>query len=712
MVIGRVRAALAGATLIGAGLTAAPALAALAGATLIGAGLTAAPALAALPPPQLHTVAGGGGCTVLIPPVPPSTAPVAAPCNGVSATSVPINHAGAVAALPDGGYLYVDQGNNLVEQVAPDGTVTNVAGNGTTSDGPDGTVATASGLNEPVAVAPLPNGGFLVTEYAGSVVRMVSPGDPTTATITTIAGVRGAPGYNGSSGPATSIKLNYPTDAELTADGRVLIADSYNNLVRILSAAAPGAMMDTVAGGGACDDAAGSCEGQTAGAVKLHHPVSVSPIQGASGGFLIAESDLQANVVRQVSALSNVGTFTTVAGAPGPAGFGGDGGPALLAQLDQPRQVVSTPDGGFLIADTNNERIRQVSPDGTITTIAGNGAATFAGDGGNATDGSLFRPMGVSPTSDGRLLIADGDNGRIRAVTNASTTTIKPGTPDGANGWYINAVTVKASATPKAKVSCVADPPQPPPVFDAMDACPSAGLAISGNGTHTIYAASKNSYGDKELPVSMSVRIDATPPTLTCKRTPSFPFGDPNAVVTATVTDHISGPATSTVSAFADTSSLGRSTATVSGASLAGLNGVVDCPYNVVPLKLRPTPRLAWSFAVAATYSTVRHLVVNRVPVHATVWVTCRAVKHGACPFGRARGVPSRCADKRCRAHTFNLTELLAGSQLPPGTRLTIAVTKGYTVGRWFELDVRAQSAPRYDGGCLRPGSSTPRKAC
>ena len=279
-------------------------------AVLILGGAIAPSAVAAdLTPPQIHTVAGGGSCS--------GAAIFGAKCDQVAAASVPIDDAKSVVGLPDGSYLFIDAGLDLVREVSPLGVVMTVAGNGTPTDGPDGTIAIDSGLDDPVSVAPLSNGGFLVTEYAGQVVRMVSPGSPGLATITTIAGTgtsASACAESGSgaactelSGPATSIDLDYPSDAEPVAGGGVVIADTYNNEVRLVSAAAPGATLTTIAGGGTCNDATSSCEGIGATGVQLDHPVSVSALQDGSGGYLIDEAD--ADAVREVSAIAPAGTF-------------------------------------------------------------------------------------------------------------------------------------------------------------------------------------------------------------------------------------------------------------------------------------------------------------------------------------------------------------------------------------------------------------------
>jgi hypothetical protein len=115
------------------------------------------------------------------------------------------------------------------------------------------------------------------------------------------------------------------------------------------------------------------------------------------------------------SALGASFTMSTVAGT-GSSAFSGDGGPATLATVDDPNGVAGTPDGGFLIADTVNNRIRAVAPDGTIDTVAGNGVAGYNGDSQEATGAKLNLPQGVAALADGSFLIADTVNCRIRRV--------------------------------------------------------------------------------------------------------------------------------------------------------------------------------------------------------------------------------------------------------------------------------------------------------
>jgi DNA-binding beta-propeller fold protein YncE len=149
-------------------------------------------------------------------------------------------------------------------------------------------------------------------------------------------------------------------------------------------------------------------DGGAAVQAALSYPTGVAVMR--DGSVLIADQDNE-----RIRRVSPAGRITTVAGT-GEFGGGGDGAAATAAALASPYGVAALPDGGFLIADTFNNRIRRVRPDGVIVTVAGGGAAGFAGDGGPATAALLDRPHGVAPTADGGFLIADTYNNRVRRV--------------------------------------------------------------------------------------------------------------------------------------------------------------------------------------------------------------------------------------------------------------------------------------------------------
>jgi len=116
------------------------------------------------------------------------------------------------------------------------------------------------------------------------------------------------------------------------------------------------------------------------------------------------------------------GVLTRVAGSAR-FGYSGDGGPATGAELSDARALAVDTGGSLYIADKSNNVIRKVAADGTITTVAGNGTAGYSGDGGPATGAQLDSPSGVAADSGGNLYIADTDNDVIRKVTPEGTIT-------------------------------------------------------------------------------------------------------------------------------------------------------------------------------------------------------------------------------------------------------------------------------------------------
>lgn len=242
-------------------------------------------------------------------------------------------------------------------------------------------------------------------------------------TIRTAAGSANG-GFGGDGGAATSALLTSPSDVAALDGGGFLVADTSNHRIRRVG---PDGTIATVAGSGAAVPSPGGFGGDglaaTAAGVLLNQPRGVSPLP--AGGFLIA--DTANHRIRKVDA---AGTITTVAGV-GQAGFGGDSGPATSALLNQPGGVAALPDGSFLIADTGNSRIRLVSPGGSIITVAGSSKSGFGGDGGPAIRASLNLPARVVALTGGGFLVADTGNNRIRRVDAQGTiaTIVGAGTP-------------------------------------------------------------------------------------------------------------------------------------------------------------------------------------------------------------------------------------------------------------------------------------------
>ena len=321
-----------------------------------------------------------------------STAP-----PGTITTVAQLDHPRGIAVEPSGSYLVAQPFENVIRRVSPDGAETIVAGTGEAGYGGDGGPATAALLDFVHSVAVLPGGGFVLADTRNDSVRAIAPD----GTIRTIAGV-GSAGFAGDGGPAVGARLWAPHGVAVRKDGATLVADTDNNRVRLI---APDGTISTVAGTGTPGF---SGDGGPAVAAELDEPFGVAPLP--AGGFLV----VCGNRVRKVSA---TGTITTVAGT-GQAGFGGDGGPATSAQLDQPHNVAVLAAGGFLIADAGNARVRRVSPSGTISTVAGSGVVGFTGDGGPAIAAELDMPKAVAVLGDASgFLVGDAENDRLRVVT-------------------------------------------------------------------------------------------------------------------------------------------------------------------------------------------------------------------------------------------------------------------------------------------------------
>jgi trimeric autotransporter adhesin len=247
----------------------------------------------------------------------------------------------------------------------------------------------------------------------------------------------------GDGGPATGsgALLNHPEGISIAGNGDIYIADTFDNRIRCVTAAAGGCGVSssqphyiyTVAGtGNVCTSNNTLCgDGGPATEAEIGLPKGVS-VNQKTGSVYIADSE--DNRIRVVSA----GTINNFAGTPNQAGYSGDGGPATKALLDDPAGVFFR-GGEIYIADTGNQRIRCVatysggcgvsgSPAGNIHTIlgsTGNGAAGSGGDGGSAKSALLAGPFAVAVDSKNNYYIADWANNRIRVVnTGTETVTI------------------------------------------------------------------------------------------------------------------------------------------------------------------------------------------------------------------------------------------------------------------------------------------------
>ncbi|OLC19108.1 MAG: hypothetical protein AUH33_06225 [Chloroflexi bacterium 13_1_40CM_68_21] len=307
--------------------------------------------------------------------------------------------------------------------------LTAVAGTGEDGFSGDAGRATAARLHGPVSLVFL--GGYLyladsgqdiapTVDYYTRIRRIDAQG-----TITTIAG----------SGPALpsasrqAPEIHFLAESHIAASPKGLYVTNGNPKVAGAYGASPDVVGEIDQSGGfmliagsvscsaerTCSKALYAGDGGPALAASLARPLGLAV--DAIGNIYIADSGN--HVIRRID---KSGTISTVAGT-GNSGYAGDGGPASGAQLFAPYDVAIARDRTLYLADTYNHRVRKVDTAGRISTIAGTGAAGFAGDGGPGTAAQLNEPRGLWLDGAGQLYIADSANNRIRLLSAGGTIT-------------------------------------------------------------------------------------------------------------------------------------------------------------------------------------------------------------------------------------------------------------------------------------------------
>ena len=203
--------------------------------------------------------------------------------------------------------------------------------------------------------------------------------------------------------------MNNPSDVEIDETGAVLIADFDSNRIRKVGT---DGIITTIAGNG---NYGYDGDGGAAIDASMRHPWGVAA-DGLGNTFTTNNVE---NVIRKID---SAGVITTIAGN-GTRGYSGDGGPADQAQLNWPRGIDADEVGNVYFSDWQNSRIRKIDTNGIITTVAGNGVSGNSGDGGPATSASLRSPYDVAVGPTGKLFIADTSNNRVRQVDEAGIIT-------------------------------------------------------------------------------------------------------------------------------------------------------------------------------------------------------------------------------------------------------------------------------------------------
>jgi sugar lactone lactonase YvrE len=352
--------------------------------------------------------------------------------DGGPATSASLNAPRSVAVDPVGRLLIADEGNHRLRRVDTTGVITTVAGTGTASSTGDGGPATGADLTGPSNLVVGPGGdvyfnddeGVRRIDGAGIVHLYVSASTATgraglvfdsagdlisgeryrivkvSADGTSVSPLIGC-GVSlgcGDGGPGASASLSRGGLIALSRSGDLFISELFAGRIRRVG---PDGVISTYAGSGqnGADDGtavAPTIPGVLAVAVDIDGDLLVSSESG------------------QIWRVTPAGDVTLVAGT-GVTGFSGDGGPATAAQLDYPSGLLIDRDGSALVADSGNNRVRRIGPDGTITTVVGNGTPDASGDGGPATSAGIS-PASLAFDRDHNLLITAGVAGQVRKV--------------------------------------------------------------------------------------------------------------------------------------------------------------------------------------------------------------------------------------------------------------------------------------------------------
>jgi sugar lactone lactonase YvrE len=316
--------------------------------------------------------------------------------DGGPATNAMMNQANDLAFDKDGNFYFSDDGVYRIRKVTPAGIITTVAGSG---------ISGSSGDGFPATIAQIGGGGGIAVDKWNCIyyvdgayhrIRKITAD----GIIRTIAGT-GVAGYNGDGIPATDAQLNIPEGIAVDDTGNVYVGDGLNYRIRKINTSG---VITTVAGTGVLGFIADNAKADTS----------------AIGGASCLKIDKAGNIfftdnkrIRKIA--NNTGLLVTLAGN-GATGYTGDGGPATSASISTSKFTVDSV-GNLYLGEITPERIRKVSTVGTITTVAGTGAAGLENDGAPILLARLHTPYGMDFSPAGELHFADKSSARIRKIT-------------------------------------------------------------------------------------------------------------------------------------------------------------------------------------------------------------------------------------------------------------------------------------------------------
>ena len=410
------------------------------------------------------------------------------------ARAAPLQQPEGLAIDPAGNIYIADSADHRVRRISPQGIITTVAGTGVAGLSGDGGPAIQAQLNSPYGLAVDRAGGLYIADLGNGRVRRVGPDGK----IATVAGGGNlTPGAEAEGGPATLAKLSAPRNVALDAAGNLYISDfvanrvsrvgAYNTFTTLLGSGSPALLRPTAlvvdpgteallvldtgnrrvlhvqhgqarvwiarlpfssATGLAIDrwgailvaDREGTGVVRYAGASRSELPVRAGNIAFDSEGQLVLTFGPYVQRWRN-------GQLETLAGSGTPTFFG-DGGPALQARLFQPNGLARDAQGNIYFADSGNHRIRKISPDGRIVTVAGSGEPGFLD--GPAGLARFRSPQDVAADSAGNLYVADSGNHRIRRISADGFVSTVAGTGQEGFGGDFGPAQLAALAWPRA----------------------------------------------------------------------------------------------------------------------------------------------------------------------------------------------------------------------------------------------------------------------
>jgi gliding motility-associated-like protein len=321
------------------------------------------------------------------------------------ANNAKFNNPRAVATDNSGNVYVADMRNYVIRKINPTGTISTVAGNGTSGNGGAGGPAISAQLNQPTGMTIDNEGNIYIADYNASVIKKV-----TTAGMMTIFAGNGTEGFSGDGGQAANAKLYRPVAVAIDGAGNLYISDASNKVVRKVNKAG---IISTVAGIPGRSGYSG--DGGPATQAKLTQPAGIAADN--QGNIYIA--DPSNSVIRKVNSAGIISTFA----GNGTAGYSGDGGPATKAQfqIGSPQGIAVDNEGNVYASDYQNHVIRKIDIKGTISTIAGTGAPDYAGDGGPAILAQIWYPIGIATDNAGNVFITDSYNNTIREIKSSCT---------------------------------------------------------------------------------------------------------------------------------------------------------------------------------------------------------------------------------------------------------------------------------------------------